>query len=244
MAFARQHDLTRHSRVHSGETPYFCHGCRQGFRRSDARSRHWGKDAQCLAVHQRLVEGTEVSLSLGTCNTMLTSTHRRDASSKKAYCAWVTKPAELAPLPFVCTSPSLAPCAVLRRTLDYFSLCFRYCTKLHSSCFFYFAMVLPWVLHAAPPAALKWWLVSYYGMLLVYTCSQSFAMMPLDIVLYWLPVVSLNCAVFLFLFNQNRITLFSSRENTEPTSHGPTDGPKANACMHQSEQTRSPRDYI
>ncbi|CAE6439011.1 unnamed protein product [Rhizoctonia solani] len=59
MAFARQHDLTRHSRVHSGETPYYCHGCRQGFRRSDARSRHWGKDAQCLALHQRLVEGTE-----------------------------------------------------------------------------------------------------------------------------------------------------------------------------------------
>ncbi|KAG8734767.1 hypothetical protein FRC10_011449 [Ceratobasidium sp. 414] len=59
MAFARQHDLTRHSRVHSGETPYYCHGCRQGFRRSDARSRHWGKDAACLALHQRLVEGTE-----------------------------------------------------------------------------------------------------------------------------------------------------------------------------------------
>ncbi|CAE6470688.1 unnamed protein product [Rhizoctonia solani] len=59
MAFARQHDLTRHSRVHSGETPYYCHGCRQGFRRSDARSRHWGKDAQCLALHQQLVEGTE-----------------------------------------------------------------------------------------------------------------------------------------------------------------------------------------
>ncbi|CAE6461445.1 unnamed protein product [Rhizoctonia solani] len=59
MAFARQHDLTRHSRVHSGETPYYCHGCRQGFRRSDARSRHWGKDAQCLALHQRRVEGTE-----------------------------------------------------------------------------------------------------------------------------------------------------------------------------------------
>ncbi|QRV89416.1 C2H2 zinc finger [Ceratobasidium sp. AG-Ba] len=59
MAFARQHDLTRHSRVHSGETPYHCHGCRQGFRRSDARSRHWGKDAGCLALHQRLVEGTE-----------------------------------------------------------------------------------------------------------------------------------------------------------------------------------------
>ncbi|KAJ1307442.1 hypothetical protein OPQ81_001543 [Rhizoctonia solani] len=59
MAFARQHDLTRHSRVHSGETPYYCHGCRQGFRRSDARSRHWTKDAQCLTLHQRLVEGTE-----------------------------------------------------------------------------------------------------------------------------------------------------------------------------------------
>ncbi|CAE6529017.1 unnamed protein product [Rhizoctonia solani] len=59
MAFARQHDLTRHSRVHSGETPYYCHGCQQGFRRSDARSRHWGKDAQCLALHQRRVEGTE-----------------------------------------------------------------------------------------------------------------------------------------------------------------------------------------
>ncbi|CAE6436315.1 unnamed protein product [Rhizoctonia solani] len=59
MAFARQHDLTRHSRVHSGETPYYCHGCRQGFRRSDARSRHWGKDAQCLSLHQRRVEGTE-----------------------------------------------------------------------------------------------------------------------------------------------------------------------------------------
>ncbi|KAG9100628.1 hypothetical protein FS749_014037 [Ceratobasidium sp. UAMH 11750] len=64
MAFARQHDLTRHSRVHSGETPYYCHGCRQGFRRSDARSRHWGKDAACLALHQRLVEGTEVRLFL------------------------------------------------------------------------------------------------------------------------------------------------------------------------------------
>lgn len=59
MAFARQHDLTRHSRVHSGETPYFCHGCRQGFRRSDARSRHWSKDATCLVMHQQLVEGTE-----------------------------------------------------------------------------------------------------------------------------------------------------------------------------------------
>ncbi|KDQ10389.1 hypothetical protein BOTBODRAFT_83507, partial [Botryobasidium botryosum FD-172 SS1] len=40
-AFARRHDLGRHCRSHTGETPYPCHGgCGRAFRRPDARQRH------------------------------------------------------------------------------------------------------------------------------------------------------------------------------------------------------------
>ncbi|RKO98175.1 hypothetical protein CXG81DRAFT_4430, partial [Caulochytrium protostelioides] len=40
-AFARKHDLQRHSRtLHSGRRPFTCMRCSQGFNRLDAYQRH------------------------------------------------------------------------------------------------------------------------------------------------------------------------------------------------------------
>lgn len=50
--FARARDLKRHYRLHTGEKPYQCLGCSEGFIRVDARKRHWTCNPECLALHQ------------------------------------------------------------------------------------------------------------------------------------------------------------------------------------------------
>lgn len=50
--FARKRDRDRHERsVHTGQTPYHCLGCGEGFVRSDARGRHWKADPSCHSKH-------------------------------------------------------------------------------------------------------------------------------------------------------------------------------------------------
>ncbi|KAI9287352.1 hypothetical protein BC943DRAFT_263962, partial [Umbelopsis sp. AD052] len=39
-SFARNHDLHRHMRVHTGDKPYVCPCCSKGFARTDALKRH------------------------------------------------------------------------------------------------------------------------------------------------------------------------------------------------------------
>lgn len=46
-AFARRHDLQRHTRVHTGVKPYGCPSCQKCFARSDARRRHFLSDPLC-----------------------------------------------------------------------------------------------------------------------------------------------------------------------------------------------------
>lgn len=46
-AFARKHDLKRHTRVHTRDKPYDCPCCRKSFARSDALKRHIQIDAKC-----------------------------------------------------------------------------------------------------------------------------------------------------------------------------------------------------
>ncbi|PVF97606.1 hypothetical protein CPB86DRAFT_815465 [Serendipita vermifera] len=50
-SFSRRHDLERHRRGHSGETPYSCEGCGAGFTRSDGRGRHWKLNPLCEQRH-------------------------------------------------------------------------------------------------------------------------------------------------------------------------------------------------
>jgi len=38
--FSRKYDLVRHRRIHTGDTPYICQVCGEGFTRSDHRDRH------------------------------------------------------------------------------------------------------------------------------------------------------------------------------------------------------------
>ncbi|CAO3615234.1 unnamed protein product [Cunninghamella blakesleeana] len=46
-AFARKHDLQRHTRVHTGAKPYFCLCCKKDFARTDALKRHLRMEAAC-----------------------------------------------------------------------------------------------------------------------------------------------------------------------------------------------------
>ncbi|KAG8906088.1 hypothetical protein FRB99_007612 [Tulasnella sp. 403] len=50
--FARMHDLRRHSHIHTGCLPFKCHGCDRGFRRTDARQRHWKQEEECRVAHE------------------------------------------------------------------------------------------------------------------------------------------------------------------------------------------------
>lgn len=51
-AFARRHDMQRHTRLHTGAKPYRCPYCDLAFSRSDARTRHYKKDPVCYEKHQ------------------------------------------------------------------------------------------------------------------------------------------------------------------------------------------------
>ncbi|PVG03021.1 hypothetical protein CPB86DRAFT_491042 [Serendipita vermifera] len=58
--FNRKRDTTRHIRsVHTGESPWYCNGCRNGFVRSDARLRHWRLEPNCHTLHQQVGDGED-----------------------------------------------------------------------------------------------------------------------------------------------------------------------------------------
>jgi hypothetical protein len=46
-SFARNHDLHRHMRVHTGDKPYVCPCCNKGFARTDALKRHFKVEETC-----------------------------------------------------------------------------------------------------------------------------------------------------------------------------------------------------
>ncbi|KAI8380732.1 hypothetical protein BD560DRAFT_310261, partial [Blakeslea trispora] len=46
-SFARQYDVARHSRIHTGAKPYVCPCCLKSFARSDARIRHFRTEINC-----------------------------------------------------------------------------------------------------------------------------------------------------------------------------------------------------
>lgn len=46
-SFARNHDLHRHMRVHTGDKPYVCPCCSKGFARTDALKRHFKVEETC-----------------------------------------------------------------------------------------------------------------------------------------------------------------------------------------------------
>ncbi|KAJ3276114.1 hypothetical protein HDV01_006284 [Terramyces sp. JEL0728] len=55
-AFARQHDLKRHHRLHDGVKPYSCSYCNRNFSRQDALNRHLrveGKKAPCVGLTKK-----------------------------------------------------------------------------------------------------------------------------------------------------------------------------------------------
>ncbi|KAI8357315.1 hypothetical protein EDC96DRAFT_514900 [Choanephora cucurbitarum] len=47
-SFARQYDVARHSRIHTGAKPYVCPCCQKAFARSDARIRHFRTEINCM----------------------------------------------------------------------------------------------------------------------------------------------------------------------------------------------------
>lgn len=87
LSFARKHDLDRectslscvlsyrifvpipprpaciphpgHMRKHTGDLPYRCYGCNEGFRRTDARDRHWRRRPECKVKDDEAVRNTK-----------------------------------------------------------------------------------------------------------------------------------------------------------------------------------------
>ncbi|KAJ1310311.1 hypothetical protein OPQ81_007050 [Rhizoctonia solani] len=57
---ARLHDINRHMRIHTGVHPYACIGCGETFRRTDARTRHWGKQPECFKTHSMKAPASKV----------------------------------------------------------------------------------------------------------------------------------------------------------------------------------------
>jgi uncharacterized Zn-finger protein len=53
-SFARNHDLHRHMRVHTGDKPYVCPCCSKGFARTDALKRHFKVEETCRLSPQVL----------------------------------------------------------------------------------------------------------------------------------------------------------------------------------------------
>ncbi|KAG8955435.1 hypothetical protein FRC04_008786 [Tulasnella sp. 424] len=56
LMFARPHDLRRHTNIHTGILPFTCLACNRGFKRSDARQRHWKQDTDCKDLHMEMEE--------------------------------------------------------------------------------------------------------------------------------------------------------------------------------------------
>ncbi|KIO29329.1 hypothetical protein M407DRAFT_242667 [Tulasnella calospora MUT 4182] len=54
--FARPHDLRRHANIHTDILPFTCLACNKGFKRSDARQRHWKQYLDCKDLHMALEE--------------------------------------------------------------------------------------------------------------------------------------------------------------------------------------------